>query len=561
MNKQVNAFDIKNFTFTYAMVSEPSLTDINFSVGYGEFITLCGKTGSGKSTLLRNFKPVLAPEGKKSGSIEFYGRPINGVSAEEQARRIGYVLQDPENQIVTDKVWHELAFGLENLGVDTNSIRIRVAEMATFFGISPWINKDISELSGGQKQLINLASVMTMNPDILILDEPTSALDPIASEEFIDTLIKINKEIGTTVIISEHNLNQVLPASDRVIVMEKGRITADAKPEEIGHIVSSQDKEFILSMPVPLQVYMNLKKDFDLDEHGPLTVREGRDWLTETFSNKTLIKTDCVPDPLCKPDTEIKLKDIRFKYGKDGNDVIKNLDLEIGNGKITTIAGGNGAGKSTLLRMIAGILKPYKGKITSKDSRIVLLPQNPQTLFACDSVEKELLDVINIYYKDKDKDKSDSELIQTKINEISNLMELKYLLKRHPYDLSGGEQQRVAFAKILLTEGDVYLLDEPTTGLDGSNKKLLGEIIKKLSDEGKTIVIVTHDLEFAAMYSDICLLLFDGQIMSSGTPRDFFSDNNYYTTAGNRMSRHIFKKAVTPNDIVKLCRINLEDNN
>lgn len=556
MTNQINTFDINNFSFTYAGSESPSLENINFSIRYGEFITLCGKTGSGKSTLLRNFKPVLAPEGERTGTIEFYGRNINNISDEEQARRIGFVLQDPENQIVTDKVWHELAFGLENLGVETNSIRIRVAEMATFFGISPWINKDIATLSGGQKQLINLASVMTMNPDVLILDEPTASLDPIASEEFINTLIRINKEIGTTVIISEHDLNQVMSESDRVIVMEKCKVAADAKPEQIGNIMSSKDRDFILSMPVPLQVYMSLKNHISDNIKPPLTVREGRDWLTEIFRNVTLSRTLLAEDKLPESETVLKLKDIRFKYGRDGEDVIKNLDIKIGEGQVTTIAGGNGAGKSTLLRVMGGLLKPYKGKVWSTGSQIVLLPQNPQALFACDSVEKELKEVINNYV-----DKPDEETIEKHVDEICKLMELEDLRKRHAYDLSGGEQQRVAFAKVLLTRGDIYLLDEPTTGLDGANKKLLGKILKQLSDDGKTIVIVTHDLEFAAEYSHRCLLLFDGQIMSSGTPHTFFSDNSYYTTSGNRMSRHIFANAVTPEDIEKLCRINLENNN
>lgn len=545
MNK-INTFDIKELSFTYAGGEEPSLGNVNFSVKYGEFITLCGKTGSGKSTLLRNMKTVLSPEGDRKGSIEFYGRRLDDVSEEEQARRIGFVMQDPENQIVTDKVWHELAFGLENLGVETNSIRTRVAEIATFFGIAPWINRDIAGLSGGQKQLLNLASVMAMSPDILILDEPTAALDPVASEEFIDTLIKINREIGTTVIISEHNLNQVMPLSDRVIILEKGGIMADGSPGHIGEVVTSDAKELILSMPVPLQIYTKLKDHTGSDGKSPLTVREGRAWLTKIFAGRTLTHLTAREDPgLISTVSEdgFMLKDIRFKYERRGEDVLRGLDMKIGRGIITAVVGGNGAGKSTLLRIIAGILKPYKGKSGLPDSKIVLLPQDPQTLFIGESVEKELMAISN-----------DPE----KIAEAAALMDLNDFMERHAYDLSGGEQQRVAFAKILLTEGDVFLLDEPTTGLDGGSKRKLGELLKDLSKQGKTIIMVTHDLEFSAEYADNCQLLFDGQIMSSGTPMKFFSDNSYYTTAGNRMSRHIFKFAVTPGDVADLCRINLE---
>jgi energy-coupling factor transport system ATP-binding protein len=549
MSKKINTFDINTFSFTYAGVDEPSLIDVNFSVSYGEFITLCGRTGSGKSTLLRNLKTVLAPEGKHEGGIKFYGRNIFDVEHEEQARRIGFVLQDPENQIVTDKVWHELAFGLENLGISTHSIRIRVAEMATFFGISAWINKDISELSGGQKQLVNLAAVMAMNPDVLILDEPTASLDPIASDEFIDTLIKINKDIGTTVIISEHNLDGVMAVSNRVLVMEEGRIIIDDEPKRIGNLISSEDKEFMLSMPIPLQIYSSLESELTKVDSTPLTVREGRDWLTETFRSYTLKEYGIKNALSYQAEAGISLKDVRFKYKKNHEDVIKNLNLAIGKGRISTIVGGNGSGKSTLLRLIAGILKPYRGKISmsdlNSDSRVILLPQNPQALFVCDNVYDELHDVTN--HKDK-------------IDKVCDLMGLRKFVNRHPYDLSGGEQQRLAFAKVLLTGGDIYLLDEPTAGLDGMNRQQLGHILKQLAQDGKTIIMVSHDLDFAATYSDMCYLLFDGQIMSSGMPRDFFTDNAFYTTAANRMSRHIFTNAVTTEDVVELCRINLYEN-
>ena len=555
MNKYTKTFEIKDFSFSYAGSEKNALRDVNFSVEYGEFITLCGATGSGKSTLLRQFKTVLAPEGIRKGSIDFYGRDLNRVSLEEQTRRVGFVLQDIENQIVTDKVWHELAFGLENLGVETNIIRIRVAEMATFFGITPWIDKDVSELSGGQKQLLNLASVMTFNPDVLILDEPTSYLDPIASEEFIDTLAKINKEIGTTVIISEHNLNQVMPVSDRVVVMEEGKITADSKPENIGNIISENNMNFINSLPAPLQIYIGLKGDLSDNKQGPITVRDGRTWLTDVFAGKQ-VTVDTISDKNSEEfnkkykgtdtakgkndENEIKLKDIRFKYGKDAHDVIKNLDCQIRSGSITTIVGGNGSGKSTLIKIIGRLLKPYRGKVTDKGKKMALLPQNPQVLFVTDSVKRELEEVT------KD------------IDGICSLMELNHLRYRHPYDLSGGEQQRLALAKILLTDADVLLLDEPTTGLDGSNRKLLGDILTKLSEQGKTILMVSHNLEFASQYSDQCLLLFDGQIMSQGSPGEFFPGNRFYTTGANRMSRHIFTNAVTADDVIELCKINLK---
>ena len=552
MKKYINTFDVHDFTFTYAGSEKPALHHIDLSVNYGEFVTLCGKTGSGKSTLLRNLKTVLAPEGKRDGSIEFYGRNISDVSHDEQARRVGYVLQNPENQIVTDKVWHELAFGLENLGVGTDSIRIRVAEMATFFGISPWINKDISQLSGGQKQILNLAAVMTMNPDVLILDEPTSFLDPMASEEFINTLSRINKEIGTTVIISEHNLNQVIPLSDRVVVMDDGDLLADTVPSNLGDIIANEDEDLIMSLPVPLQIYIGVSGKGGGGQSGPLTVRDGRNWLTSLFEQSDIPKTELKKTHHTQTDCAIHIKDIRFKYSKNSEDVLKNLSADIEKSKVTTLVGGNGAGKSTFLRNIAGLLKAYRGKISTGDSKVILLPQNPQVLFVEDSVSMELYDVVRKDGKDGIED------MYSKSEAIFELMQLEELRDRHPYDLSGGEQQRVAFAKILLAGGDILLLDEPTTGLDGSNKAVLGGVIRKLADDGKTIVMVTHDLDFASEYSDVCQLLFDGRIVSKGTPENFFSGNSFYTTAANRMSRHIFKNAVTPQDVIRLCKDNQE---
>lgn len=549
MSNYINTFDIRDFTFTYAGAEKPTLSHINFSVKYGQFITLCGKTGSGKSTLLRNLKTVLAPGGKKEGTIEFYGRNILDISHDEQARRVGFVLQDPENQIVTDKVWHELAFGLENLGVHTDAIRIRVAEMATFFGISPWINKDISHLSGGQKQLLNLAAVMTMNPDVLILDEPASFLDPMASEEFINTLARINKEIGTTVIISEHDLNQVIPVSDRVVVMDGGHILADTVPDNLGNIIASEDEELIMSLPVPTQVYIGVNGMQINGTKGPLTVRDGRNWLTGLFKKSSISRTKPDIREYTKNENLISVKDVRFKYSKNSEDILKNLSVDIEKGKITTLVGGNGAGKSTFLRNIAGILKPYRGKITVDNVNTILLPQNPQVLFVEDSVNMELYSMIK-------SEKGNS--CYSQLEAVMDLMRLNELKDRHPYDLSGGEQQRLGFAKILMAGGDVLLLDEPTTGLDGANKAVLGRIIRQLAKDGKTIIMVTHDLDFAASYSDICQLLFDGQIMSKGTPERFFSGNSFYTTAANRMSRHIFQDAVTSQDVIELCKANQE---
>ena len=230
----MNCIEVKNFSFQYPKESHAALYQVSMEVEEGSFVVLCGKSGCGKSTLLRQFKSVLASHGEKKGEILYGGQNLEDVDLRTQSAEIGYVLQNPDNQIVTDKVWHELAFGLESLGYDTPTIRLRVAEMASYFGIHSWFLKNVSELSGGQKQLLNLASVMAMHPKLLILDEPTSQLDPIAASDFLETVRKINRDIGTTVILTEHRLEDVIPWADKVYVMDKGRMIADGTPNEIG---------------------------------------------------------------------------------------------------------------------------------------------------------------------------------------------------------------------------------------------------------------------------------------------------------------------------------------
>ena len=275
-------FSVKNLTFTYPNKERPALDKINLSIEAGEFIVICGQSGSGKSTLLRNLKPILAPHGKKSGSILFCGKHLDLLDQQMQAARIGYVLQNPDSQIVTDKVWHELAFGLESLGIDTKTIRLRVAEMASFFGIQTWFHKDVNHLSGGQKQLLNLASVMAMQPDVLILDEPTSQLDPIAAGDFLETVKKINRELGTTVIITEHRLEDVVPMADRIVVLDNGSIIADDIPANTGAVLSQTAHPMFMAMPTPLQAYAILyQKGTGRDLTCPVNVREGRNWLNE----------------------------------------------------------------------------------------------------------------------------------------------------------------------------------------------------------------------------------------------------------------------------------------
>ena len=470
-------FKIENLSFAYPKADANTLKNINLTINKGEFVTICGKSGCGKTTLLRLLKSSLAPYGNINGNIFFEGQPSDTLTAEAQARKIGFVMQNPENQVVTDKVWHELAFGLESLGLKTSEIRAKVAEMASFFGIENWFHKKVSELSGGQKQLLNLASVMVMQPSVLILDEPTSQLDPISAQEFLKTLEKINKELGVGVILSEHRLEDAFPLSDRVIIMENGKVLSDGTPLEAGYALKNTDNDMYLALPTATKVYLSVENGGNC----PLTVRDGRKWL-EAFSKENTLDEASIPDTASydEGETIIEAKDLWFRYEKNSPDIIKGLNMKVSKGEIFAILGGNGSGKSTTLSLVSGINTPYRGQILIKGEKISkiknlyngtlgYLPQNVQSVFVKKSVYLEL---------------EEMSADQSKINEISSLCKIEHLSDRHPYDLSGGEQQRVALAKILLQSPQILLLDEPTKGMDAPFKEEFAEILKALKQNG-----------------------------------------------------------------------------
>ena len=525
-------YEIRDLTFTYPGSITPALREVSLTVADGEFLALCGASGSGKSTLLRQLKSVLAPHGARSGEIIFGGVPLEEVTRGEQAGAIGFVLQDPENQVVTDKVWHELAFGLESLGYETPVIRRRVAEMAAFFGIQDWFYKNVSELSGGQKQLLSLASVMAMQPRVLLLDEPTSQLDPIAAADFLAVLARINRELGTTIILSEHRLEEALSYARRAAVLEDGRLVCCAAPGEVGTLLRKQGSGMFYAMPAAMRIWGAVESSGTC----PVTVCEGRTWLNDYAAAHPL---GSIPPERVRVQTEpvLMASEVWFRYEPDAPDVLRGLTMTVCRGEHYALLGANGAGKSTTLRVLAGLAKPLRGEVTAA-GRVGLLPQDPQTLFVKKTVREELLDVR----------RDDQALAHTVA-----LCRLEGLLERHPYDLSGGEQQRAALAKVLLCAPNILLLDEPTKGLDAAFKRQLAQILRQLQAGGVTIVTVSHDVEFCAEFADRCALFFDGIITTEGTPRSFFSGNCFYTTAADRIARERLPGAVTVQDVAAAC--------
>jgi energy-coupling factor transport system ATP-binding protein len=533
---------VEHLSFTYPAQRERALDDLSLTVQAGEFLVLCGPSGCGKSTLLRQTKTALAPHGQRSGQIFLDGEPLDSLDQRTQSSRIGFVQQSPENQIVTDKVWHELAFGLESLGYDTPTIRRRVAEMASFFGIEAWFYRNVTELSGGQKQLLNLASVMAMQPGILILDEPTAQLDPIAAGEFLATLGRINRELGTTVVLTEHRLEEALPLATRAAVLDRGRLLCAGTPAEVGDALKNAGHAMFLAMPTAMRVWAASESG---DAACPVTVREGREWLRAFSAAHPLQPVPPQPRSAASDEVTIEAKNLWFRYEKDAPDVVKGLSLTAHRGEFLTVLGGNGTGKTTGLKLLSGILKPYRGTVQLHGS-VGVLPQNPQTLFVKKTVREDLLELLNA-----------RELTQAererRAAQAAALCRLENLLERHPYDLSGGEQQRAALAKVLLSEPEILLLDEPTKGLDAEFKQAFAEILRTLLRRGVTVLMVSHDIEFCAQYADRCALFFDGGIVTEAPPREFFSGNSFYTTSANRMARGLLDDAVTAEDLIAAC--------
>ncbi|MBR2490130.1 MAG: ATP-binding cassette domain-containing protein [Ruminiclostridium sp.] len=532
-------FEILDFSFAYPEEETKALDGLTLDVARGEFLVLCGPSGCGKSTLLRQLKTVLAPHGVKSGDILFEGTPLDQVDHRTQSQRIGFVHQNPENQIVTDKVWHELAFGLESLGFDTPTIRRRVAEMASFFGIQTWFYKNVTDLSGGQKQLLNLASVMVLQPSVLILDEPTSQLDPIAAADFLAVLGKINRELGTTIILTEHRLEETFPLATSVAVLDRGRLLCRGTPGEVGAALREKGHSMFLAMPTAMGVWAAVENDLPC----PVTVREGRDWLTAFSRTRPLGDLPREKQHTYPEGPVLACDELWFKYEKDGPDVVKGLSLAVKQGEFLALLGGNGTGKTTSLSLLAGLHKPSRGKL-ERTGTVGVLPQDPQTLFVKKTLREDLLELVRHLPREEQEEKT---------ARLVALCRLEDLLDRHPYDLSGGEQQRAALAKVLLLDPEILLLDEPTKGLDAEFKVILAEILQTLLARGVTILMVSHDVEFCARYAHRCALFFDGNMVTQGAPRDFFSGNSFYTTSANRIARSLLPEAVTPEDIIAAC--------
>lgn len=517
---------VKNYSFKYPQLSENTLDDISFTMDSGELLLLCGATGCGKTTLLRSLKKEIAPVGEKSGTISFFGNMDN-----ENCFDVGFVSQSPESQTVMDSVWHELAFGLENMGLEPSEIRRRIAEAAGFFGLEDQLCKKVSELSGGMRQLINLAAVTAMRPKILLLDEPTAQLDPIAAKEFLQMLFRINRELSVAVVVSEHRFGEILENASKIIYLKNGAAKIYKSSDRFVFDVFMNRDGFQAAMPQAAKMAFG----FGETDRFPLSVRDGKNYLADKKINIRARERESRQAK--KP--AIEIKDLWYKYPNAGDFALKGASLKIESGGITAVLGANSSGKSTLLKAASGIIKPYSGRVKkARGLKVCLLPQSPEALFSFDSLHKELMEFSNEYdYTERD------------VLKLCERFSLSNALCRHPYDLSGGEKQKAAFIKLLLCSPDALLLDEPEKGLDAPSKQALSDELRLLSKQGKTIVTVTHDIEFAARTADSCVMVMGGETVSASDTRDFFSDNLFYTTDINKITSEHAKGIILTEDI------------
>lgn len=559
------SIEIKDLSFTYPGEKNKALKNINISIKQGEFVVLCGPSGSGKTTLLRHIKKETTPAGEREGSVFYGDAPLLELDEKRAAKEIGMVFQDPENQIVMDTVIHELAFSLENFGADSVIIKKRIAEMAAFFGLEDSLYKSVHELSGGQKQTMNLCSVLMLNPRVLLLDEPTSQLDPVAAHEFLKMVYELNQEFSITVIITEHRLEEVFPMADRVVFMEEGNIKYSGSSKAISFdMINKKDVEAIPFLPSVTKLFYYLgAKEKNLEVHDiPITMREGRKFLKslEFWNNVKQEEKNHIVDNKRKQKGEVLLecKDVYFRYSKENPLVLQKLSLNINKGDYLAILGGNGSGKTTLLQVLAGIVEPQLGdvrlsnkkiksiNINDRYKKIGYVAQNPLLHFTLDTVEEEL------WLAAAGMDEKKSAKI---VEDLIEHFDIGEILKRHPYDLSGGQQQKLAIACALAPEPDLLLIDEPTKGLDSASKDQLSILLNDLQKSGLTIVMVTHDIEFAASHASKCAMLFDGAIAFLAEPTEFFGGNFFYTTVVNRVTRDYIEGAVTYKDVIMQCDI------
>ena len=545
----MSVFQVENLTYYYPETKKPALQDINITIKEGEFLLVTGGSGCGKSSLARALAGLI-PDfygGAIGGTVIFRGRDIRAMNRRALSRQVGIVFQDPEKQLVMTGVEAEIAFGLENLGLTQREMFRRVAEIMNFLELNSLKADVTTNLSGGQKQKLALGSVLAMQPHTLILDEPTSQLDPVAAEELFNLIKRLNEELNLTIVLIEQRLERCFHLADRVLVMEDGKII---QVGTAGEVAAWQVKEGLPFVPRVAAFFAHAGF-----AGIPLTVKEGRKKLNEvSFSNSGAGKHVPSPDrpKRSAPVPVVEVKNLWFTY-PNGREVLRGINLTVCAGEFATVLGGNASGKTTLLKNLAGLLKPGRGKIMvcgkepgrtppQELARIIgYLSQNPNDYLFQDTVEEELKFTLdNLGLADGGN-----------AAKLLDRLDLGRCRTTNPRDLSSGERQRVALASVLVAGPKLLVLDEPTRGIDYRLKAELGNVLQKLAEEGVTIILVTHDVEFAAEYADRTVMLFDGQIACDGPKHAVLGSSMFYSPQIGRLFKGYDDSVLTLREAVQ----------
>ncbi|NMC61099.1 MAG: ABC transporter ATP-binding protein [Candidatus Methanofastidiosa archaeon] len=533
----------KDFSFFYPDSLKPSLDRINVKIEEGEFLVISGPSGGGKSTFLRSINGLIPNfyGGKISGEVLVHGRNASETPTNQMSELVGMVFQDPENQLISNHVEREIAFGMENLCFPNDLMKKRIEEALDAVNISRLRNRITSELSGGQKQKVAIASALAMHPSILLLDEPTSELDPRSAEEVLNVIEKINDELGLTILLVEHRLERVIHHVDRILMIDGGKLIYDGSPR---NIKSEHIENWKVGLPPVTRLSLNFKDR--LNNGIPLTVKEARLSLKGVLSNpKNKISWERKNS---SDRISFSMEKVFFSY--DGEkDVLKNISLNVYEGDMIALMGKNASGKTTLVKLMNGLIKQRKGKVLlfgkkigdySIDDlikKVGIVFQDPNLHLFNDTVQEEVAFVLrNLEMEEK--------LIDKKVEEILRRFKIYQYRNIYPHDLSGGERQRVALASVLVSEPEILILDEPTRGMDYYLKR---ELISYLREKAKTVIMVTHDVETAAEFADRVILLSEGNIISDGNKRDVLSKALLFSPQINRLVQPYTKYGI-PDD-------------
>lgn len=557
----MKSVEIESLTYTYPQAEKPALSQVSLEIEEGEFVLLIGGSGSGKSTLLRVLKGLIPNfhGGKLSGNVRIEGLMASQLSAKDWASKIGLVFQNPEDQVVMSRVEDELAFGLENIGMDQLTMQRRLLEVSDALGLNELLEASTATLSGGQLQKTAMASILVMQPHILLMDEPTSQLDPFAGEDILSLAKRLNEDNGMTIILAEQRLERCIHLADRVIYMENGKIVLNTvNIQEALNYLAQHDCPAIHPLG---KVFSNTKTPC---AEIPLTVKSGRR-LLRTLGIKNQENKEQVPSGQKQgffkkktPTNEetpsvLSVDNIHFAY-PEGPKRLNGVSFQLKPASFTVLMGENGAGKSTLFKLIVGLLKPTSGKVswdsslnngvlkTTETGRIGYLSQCPNDYLFSETVAAEIQFTLT----------QKGLVMDEHVKALLSHLGLEPFLQRHPRDLSAGERQKVALASVMASSPDLLLLDEPTRGLDYHAKESLGKYLLKLTEEGLTVLMITHDVEFAAEYAQDVLLMTKGRIIAQGKKSALLTDSIFYASQVSKLFAVFEHSAVTVEEAVEI---------